>query len=104
MDATWVPPLGLIDYSPLQLGVALQPFPEQLFHRVSRLRRSCVMSLTLRTDLQVELLTAFLNTHGPRAILSSDFYSLDHSPVVIELLLGTLSVPVAPLSLHSTLP
>ncbi|ETW82074.1 hypothetical protein HETIRDRAFT_317777, partial [Heterobasidion irregulare TC 32-1] len=89
-------------YSPLQLGAALQPFPEQLFHRVSRLRRSCVMSLTLRTELQVELLTAFLNTRGPRAILSSDSYPLDHSPVVIELLFGTLSVPVASLSLRST--
>ncbi|ETW75362.1 hypothetical protein HETIRDRAFT_331018 [Heterobasidion irregulare TC 32-1] len=101
IHATWVPPLGLINYSPLQLGAALQPFPERLFHRVSRLRRSCVMSLTLRTELQVELLTAFLNTRGPRAILSSDSYPLDHSPVVIELLLGTLSVPVASLSLRS---
>ncbi|ETW75984.1 hypothetical protein HETIRDRAFT_330026 [Heterobasidion irregulare TC 32-1] len=36
------------------------------------------MSLTLRTELQVELLTAFLNTRGPRAILSSDSYPLDH--------------------------
>ncbi|ETW87789.1 hypothetical protein HETIRDRAFT_305885 [Heterobasidion irregulare TC 32-1] len=43
-----------------------------------------------------------LNTRGPRAILSSDSYPLDHSPIVIELLFGTLSVPVAPLSLHST--
>ncbi|ETW82819.1 hypothetical protein HETIRDRAFT_315670, partial [Heterobasidion irregulare TC 32-1] len=82
---------------------ALQPFPERLFHRVSRLRRSCVMSLTLRTDLQVELLTAFLNTRGPRAILSSDSYPLDHSPVVIELLFGTLSVLVTSLSLRSTI-
>ena len=30
----------------------------QLFHRVGSLRWSCVMSLALRTDLQVELLTA----------------------------------------------
>ncbi|ETW77063.1 hypothetical protein HETIRDRAFT_327793 [Heterobasidion irregulare TC 32-1] len=74
----------------------------QLFHRVSRLRRSCVISLTLRTDLQVELLSAFLNTCGPRAILSSDSYSLDHSLVIIELLFGTLSVPVTLLSLRST--
>ncbi|ETW77064.1 hypothetical protein HETIRDRAFT_327122 [Heterobasidion irregulare TC 32-1] len=55
------------------------------------------MSLTLQTNLQVELLTAFLNTRGPRAILSSDSYPLDHSPVVIELFFGTLSVPVASL-------
>ncbi|ETW75026.1 hypothetical protein HETIRDRAFT_332054, partial [Heterobasidion irregulare TC 32-1] len=89
-------------YSPLQLGAALQPFPERLFHRVSQLRRSCVMSLTLRTKLHVELLTAFLNARGPRAILSSDSYPLDHSPVVIELLFGTVSVPVASLSLRST--
>ncbi|ETW76451.1 hypothetical protein HETIRDRAFT_174538 [Heterobasidion irregulare TC 32-1] len=60
------------------------------------------MSLTLRTELQVELLTAFLNTRGPRAILSSDSYPLDHSPIVIELLFGTLSVLVASLSLRST--
>ena len=43
-----------------------------------------------------------LNTRGPRAILSSVSYPLDHSPVVIELLLGTLSVPLASLSLRST--
>ncbi|ETW79935.1 hypothetical protein HETIRDRAFT_322248, partial [Heterobasidion irregulare TC 32-1] len=43
-----------------------------------------------------------LNTCGPRAIVSSDSYPLDHSPVVIELLFGTLSVPVTPLSLRST--
>ncbi|ETW85106.1 hypothetical protein HETIRDRAFT_308579 [Heterobasidion irregulare TC 32-1] len=43
-----------------------------------------------------------LNTCGLRAILSSDSYPLDHSPVVIELLFGTLSVPVASLSLRST--
>ncbi|ETW82822.1 hypothetical protein HETIRDRAFT_315508 [Heterobasidion irregulare TC 32-1] len=43
-----------------------------------------------------------LNTHGPRAIIFSDSYPLDHSPVVIELLFGTLSVPVALLSLCST--
>ncbi|ETW77071.1 hypothetical protein HETIRDRAFT_326669 [Heterobasidion irregulare TC 32-1] len=60
------------------------------------------MSLTLRTKLQVELLTAFLNTRGPRVILFSESYPLDHSPVVIELLLGTSSVPVASLSLRST--
>ncbi|ETW80780.1 hypothetical protein HETIRDRAFT_115946 [Heterobasidion irregulare TC 32-1] len=102
IHATWVPPLGLIDYSPLPLGAALQLVPERLFHRVSWLRQSCVMSLTLRTELQVELLTAFLNTRGPRAILSSDSYPLDHSPVIIELLFGTLSVPAASLSLRST--
>ncbi|ETW87788.1 hypothetical protein HETIRDRAFT_167349 [Heterobasidion irregulare TC 32-1] len=50
------------------------------------------MSLTLRTDLQVELVTTFLNTHGPRAILFSDSYLLDHSPVVMKLPLGTLVV------------
>ncbi|ETW85615.1 hypothetical protein HETIRDRAFT_311624 [Heterobasidion irregulare TC 32-1] len=44
-----------------------------------------------------------LNTHGLRVILSSDSYPLDHSPVVIELLFGTLSVPVASLSLRSTI-
>ncbi|ETW75985.1 hypothetical protein HETIRDRAFT_162754 [Heterobasidion irregulare TC 32-1] len=60
------------------------------------------MSLTLRTDLQVELLATLLNTCGPRAILSSDSYPLDHSPVVIKLRFGTLSVPVASLSLRST--
>ncbi|ETW75024.1 hypothetical protein HETIRDRAFT_331999 [Heterobasidion irregulare TC 32-1] len=43
-----------------------------------------------------------LNTRGPRAILSSDSYPLDHKPVVIELLFGILSVPVASLSLRST--
>ncbi|ETW82820.1 hypothetical protein HETIRDRAFT_315270 [Heterobasidion irregulare TC 32-1] len=40
------------------------------------------------------------NTRGLRAILSSDSYPLDHSPVAIELLLGTLSMPLTLLSLH----
>ncbi|ETW85604.1 hypothetical protein HETIRDRAFT_309539 [Heterobasidion irregulare TC 32-1] len=44
-----------------------------------------------------------LNTRGPRVILSSDSYPLDHSPVVIELLFGTFSVPVTFLSLRSIL-
>ncbi|ETW75022.1 hypothetical protein HETIRDRAFT_332287, partial [Heterobasidion irregulare TC 32-1] len=65
------------------------------------LRWSCVMLLMLQTKLQVELLTAFLNT-GPRVILSSDSYLLDHSLVIIELLFGTLSVPVTSLLLCST--
>ncbi|ETW82076.1 hypothetical protein HETIRDRAFT_316913 [Heterobasidion irregulare TC 32-1] len=107
-------------YSHLQLGAALQPFPEQpaeavlcdvidtpdrppdgAFDRVVRCF-TCNDPLMSYLPFSFLIVLCSLNTRGPRAILSSDSYSLDHSPVVIELLFGTLSVPVASLSLRST--
>ena len=91
--------------------------PGGSFHRFVRWT-TCNNSLILYLPISFIIVICNINTRGPRAILSSvsypldhrcaPFYSLyflsyplDHSPVVIEVSFGTLFVPVALLSLHS---
>ena len=124
-------PYTLIDYSPLQPEVALQPLPEWVYCFFSPCRLShlhfalshfisvvslgwlsqvvlydvidtldwptvgCLGHFVRRTTSNNSLMSYLpilflivlcsLNIRGPRAILSSVTYSLDHSPIVIEL-------------------